>query len=79
MVYEWMRFWRAARGTTALQFLALAWAMTVTWPGTVSAQSASQITPHTFAPIQGSAQGGITIGEVPDLEVPAGADTLFVT
>ncbi|MDB6085592.1 MAG: ShlB/FhaC/HecB family hemolysin secretion/activation protein [Gammaproteobacteria bacterium] len=45
-----------------------------------AAQSASQITPHSFSPpIQSNAEGGFTIGELPALETPAGADDLFVT
>jgi hemolysin activation/secretion protein len=46
-----------------------------------AAQSASQITPHSFAPpIQGSADAaGFSIGELSGLETPEGADKLFVT
>jgi len=53
--------------------------MTALWASAAVAQSASQITPHSLAPIQANAEGGITIGEVPELETPAGADQLFVT
>jgi hemolysin activation/secretion protein len=46
-----------------------------------AAQSASQITPHSFAPpIQGTADvAGMSIGELPGLDTPEGADQLFVT
>ncbi len=59
--------------------LVMACAMSALWPAAAIAQSASQITPHSLAPMQGNAQGGITIGEVPELETPQGADKLFVT
>ncbi len=44
-------------------------------------QSASQITPRSFAPpIQGSPDSaGFSIGELSNLETPAGAESLFVT
>jgi hemolysin activation/secretion protein len=61
---------------TGLHLIALAGALALL-PATLAAQSASQITPHSFAPIQGNSQG--SIGEMPDLTVPAGADALFVT
>ncbi len=44
------------------------------------AQSASQITPHNFAPsIQSNTEGGFTLGETDQLQTPAGAENLFVT
>jgi len=45
------------------------------------AQSASQITPHSFAPpIQASPNAaGFSIGELSSLETPAGAENLYVT
>ena len=43
-------------------------------------QSASQLTPKSFAPpIQATLGGGLAIGGGPGLETPAGADKLFVT
>jgi hemolysin activation/secretion protein len=63
----------------ALKLAILACSSIALWPQPLAAQSASQITPHSLAPVQGNSQGGITIGEMPDLEVPAGADALFVT
>jgi hemolysin activation/secretion protein len=48
--------------------------------GPAGAQTASQITPGTFAPpIAGGVRGGIDIGVAPSLDTPAGAETLFVT
>ncbi len=44
------------------------------------AQTASQVTPDTFAlPVTRSASGGITLPSVPGLQTPAGAERLFVT
>ena len=44
------------------------------------AQTASQITPQTFAPpVQSGSVGGVAIGESPGLRAPAGAEKLFVT
>ena len=49
-------------------------------PTPATAQSASQITPRSFSPpIQRNSEGGFTIGELPALETPAGAENLFVT
>jgi hemolysin activation/secretion protein len=43
------------------------------------AQTASQITPQTFAPpVQGGLGGGVGIGASPGLDTPAGAEKLFV-
>ena len=60
-----------------LTFISL---LEIFFPARGFAQSASQITPRSFAPpIQGNS-GGFTLGESPaDLATPAGADALFVT
>jgi len=84
MVFECIKAWHAVLRRTVPHDIAVAFALVACgsvalWPQTAAAQSASQITPHSLAPIQGNSQGGITIGEMPDLEVPAGADALFVT
>jgi hemolysin activation/secretion protein len=79
MADECIRVWRTGTLRAALRNVALTGMMIALWPTTGATQSASQITPHSLAPIQGNSQGGITIGEVPDLEVPPAAETLFVT
>jgi hemolysin activation/secretion protein len=49
-------------------------------PSTLLAQSASEITPHSFAPpIESNREGGFSLGETQQLDTPAGAENLFVT
>ena len=69
-LYLSMHAWILLGGLTGLAF----------GVGSAGAQTASQITPGSFAPpIQGGVGGGIDVGAAPGLDTPIGAEKLFVT